>query len=155
MKQICTYTALALFLLSTHTPVWAQKTRVFSLQKTFKELKVALQKKQIKRFKKYWYSKGFEKNIVGPSGLSGTSVYRQGSRKVWHLKPVLRGIRWIKKEKIAILPCLIWSSRRKRAVDKIQVALIRMKTHWLVLGGGESFKEVKQLAKKYIHQTVK
>ena len=88
---------------------------------------------------------------MGGSGLPGKSVYRQGTRKGWYLKlqmaklrglPMRRGGPWI-------VPTLIWSDKKGKAVDMVYV-LIVYKKKWMILGGGERLAEVEALGKRWV-----
>ena len=117
-----------------------------SVKDTFARMKTALQKKDNKLFKEQWHPKGYAKNLVGGSGLPGRGVYKQGSRKGWHLKPNLT--KQIKVSKTAVIvPCAIWSWKRKRAMDHVHALLVWRANKWMVLGAGEKLKEVQKLAK--------
>jgi hypothetical protein len=105
-------------------------------------------------FAENWHPAGYQKNLVGRSGLSGDKVFRQGARKGWTLKPLpgLKGLRSVPGSRGApwIVPCDIWSRKRARAVDRIFALVIHAGGRWKMLGGGEKLAEVQALGKLFL-----
>lgn len=119
-----------------------------ALQEVFARAKKALETKNEALFKAQWHPTGYQKNLVGRSGIPGRAVFGQGARKGWYLRPDPKALVAASKSKQPIIPCLIWSTRRKRPVDKVYALLVRYKKRWVILGAGEKRKQVEALASK-------
>ena len=49
-----------------------------------------------------------------------------------------------------VVPCEVWGWEKERAVDKVEILLVREGEGLLVLGGGEASKEVEALASRFL-----
>ena len=101
-------------------------------------------------FKAQWRLDGFERNLVGGSGLAGREVFEQGSRKKWFLKPDPGRVTLLENGAAMIVPCEIWAWEKGRAVDKVDLLLVRENDGYLALGGGEKREEVEALASRWL-----
>jgi hypothetical protein len=102
-------------------------------------------------FKKTWVPAGYEENLVGGSGIPGKSVFRQGSRKSWFLKPDLDKLRTLDAKKgVFVVYCSVWSWTKERAVDAVHALLVTTKGTLQMLGGGEREAEVLALGERYL-----
>jgi hypothetical protein len=101
-------------------------------------------------FKVRWHPEGFEKDFVGGSGLDRKAVFRQGSRKKWFLQPDLAQAKILQEGAAVIVPCLAWGWEREKAVDKVNILLIREKDGYPVPGGGEKREQVDALASRWL-----
>jgi hypothetical protein len=119
-------------------------------QAVFDGLEKALKEKDEASFKARWQPDGFERNLVGGSGLTGQAVFGQGSRKKWFPKPDLAQAKVLGDGEAAIVPCGIWAWEKEKAVDKVAFLLVRGKDGWLVLGGGEKRALVEALASRWL-----
>jgi hypothetical protein len=101
-------------------------------------------------FKKTWVPAGYEENLVGGSGIPGKSVFRQGSRKSWYLKPDLDKLRTLDARKgVHVVYCAVWSWKQEKAVDAVH-ALLVTKGSLQMLGGGEREAEVLALGERFL-----
>ena len=103
-------------------------------------------------FKARWHPEGFDANLVGRGGLAGREVFAQGARKKWFLKPDLARARALGDGAARIVPCDVWAWERGKAVDKVELLLVRDKDAWLVLGGGEKAADVEALARRWLEK---
>lgn len=143
---------LALLVLATPRAALASQPCVSCMKKPFAKMKAALAKKDAKTFAKQWHPKGYAKNLVGGSGLAGRSVYRQGSRKGWYIKPDFSKLRGVPGRRGGpwIVPCAIWSTKRKRAVDKVWALMVWVEKRSVVLGAGEKLAQVEALGARWV-----
>jgi hypothetical protein len=119
----------------------------------FENMEKAIRGADEKLFKAQWHADGYEKNLVGGSGIAGAGVFKQGSRKKWYPKPDHAAAKAIS-EGAVIVPCEIWSWEKEKSVDKVDMLLVRVendekKKVWVVLGGGEKRAEVEALAARW------
>lgn len=121
-----------------------------SLQSAFDAMEKAIKDKDEAAFKARWTPDGFEKNFVGGSGLAGKAVFGQGSRKKWFLKPDLGQAKVLEEGAAVIVPCQVWAWEKEKAVDKVDLLLIREKDAYVVLGGGEKRDQVDALASRFL-----
>ena len=111
----------------------------------FADLENGIRNSNEELFKKHWTTDGYNKNLVGGSGMTGESVFRQGSRKKWFLKPDYS--KTVKQGKVEIYQCEIYAWEKSKAVDEIFLAVSADDKK--VLGGGENLDEVKNLADRF------
>ncbi|MEO8705474.1 MAG: hypothetical protein ABI867_35915 [Kofleriaceae bacterium] len=116
----------------------------------FAAMEKALRASDEPGFKARWYPDGYTKNLIGGSGISGASVYAQGSRKSWYLKPDLAKLTVLAGGAVAIVGCDIWSWDKERAVDHVDAVIVKIGNEYVMLGGGEKRAEVDALAKRWI-----
>ena len=116
----------------------------------FDNMKKAVEGKDEALFKAQWHAEGYEKNLVGGSGLSGADVYAQGSRKKWYLKPDLAKAVALGDGAASVVPCEVFAWEKAKAVDKVQILAVRTDAGWRVLGGGEKAEEVRALAERWL-----
>ncbi|HEX7898740.1 MAG TPA: hypothetical protein VF950_13335 [Planctomycetota bacterium] len=115
----------------------------------FENMKKAIETKEEALFKAQWHADGFEKNLVGGSGLAGKEVFGQGSRKKWYLKPDLAKAVAVA-ETASIVPCDVWAWEKAKAVDQVHILAVKDKDAWIVLGGGEKIEQVRALADRWL-----
>ncbi len=121
-----------------------------ALSAAFEAMEKGIRDKDEAAFKARWTPDGYEKNYVGKSGLAGKEVYGQGTRKKWFLKPDLGQARMQGEGAAVIVPCQIWAWEKERAVDKVEMLLIKDKDGYLVVGGGEKREQVEALASRFL-----
>lgn len=121
-----------------------------SLAAPFEAMEKAIRAKDEAAFKARWRIEGFEKNLVGGSGIPGKEVFEQGSRKKWFLKPDLDKAKVLEDGAAAIIPCDIWAWEKEKAVDRVDLLLVREKDGYLALGGGEKREQVDALASRFL-----
>ena len=113
----------------------------------FSDMEKALKGKDEALFKKQWHPEGFEKNLVGGSGLSGAEIYQEGSAEGWYLKPDLS--KTTNTGKASIVFCDVWSFEKNKSLDQVYVLVANKEEKPLVVGGGEDLNEVKALAERF------
>ena len=111
----------------------------------FADLENGIRKTDEELFKKHWTTEGYNKNLGGDSGMSGSRVYEQGSRKKWFLKPDYSTT--IKQGNVEIYQCEVYAWEQSRKVDEI--FLVVSAEDQKVLGAGENLEEVKKLAERF------
>lgn len=126
------------------------EARQKSLQASFDAMEKAIKDKDEAAFKARWTPEAFEKNFVGGSGLAGKAVFGQGSRKKWFLKPDLEKAKVLEEGAAVIVPCQVYAWEKEKAVDKVDMLLIKEKDGYLVLGGGEKRDQVDALASRFL-----
>lgn len=112
------------------------------VDKVFAEMENGLRNADEASFRKHWHSEGYENDLVG-EGLSGSNLYRQGSRKKWFPNPDRNGKQTV--GKVLIVPAKLYAWEKERDVDEIYFAIAGGK----VLGGGEELENVKKLAERF------
>jgi hypothetical protein len=121
-----------------------------ALAAPFETLEKAIRDKDAAAFKARWHALGYEKNLVGGGGLAGKEVFDQGSRKKWFLKPDLAKAKVLADGAAVIVPCEVWAWEKAKAVDKVDLLLVRDKDAYVVLGGGEKRDQVEALATRWL-----
>lgn len=121
-----------------------------ALAAPFETMEKAIKDKDESAFKSRWHAVGFEKNLVGGSGLAGKEVFEQGSRKKWFMKPDLAKAKVLGDGAAVIVPCEIWAWEKGRAVDKVDLVCVKEKDGYVVLGGGEKRDQVEALASRWL-----
>jgi hypothetical protein len=116
----------------------------------FEAMEKAVKEKDEASFKARWHADGFEKNLVGGSGLAGKAVFSQGNRKKWFPKPDIAQAKILADGAAAILSCEIWAWEKGKAVDKVDFLLVKEKDGYIVLGGGEKRDQVEALASRWL-----
>jgi hypothetical protein len=117
-----------------------------ALQTLFGAMEQSLRKTDEAAFQACWTPDGYATNLVGGSGLAGQEVFVQGSQKKWFLKPELGQAIVVAGGSALIVPCQVWAWEKQRAVDKVDLLLLREKDAYRVHGGGEKRAEVEALA---------
>ena len=130
------------------------EARQKALAAPFEIMEKAIRDKDEATFKARWHSLGFEKNLVGGSGLAGKAVFEQGSRKKWFLKPDLSTAKILGDGAAVIVPCEVWAWEKGKAVDKVDLLLVQVKDAYVVLGGGEKRDEVESLASRWLKKEI-
>lgn len=116
----------------------------------FAAMETALREPDEPAFRAQWHAEGYAKNLVGGSGNTGESMFRQGSRKRWYPKPDLSRATVQPGGAVAIVPCKIWSWKNNAAVDAVDVVLVQVNGRYVVLGAGEKRSEVDALARRWV-----
>lgn len=104
---------------------FADDQEAVSKKAPFEKMEKAVREADEKLFKAQWHAEGYEKNLVGGSGVSGAGVFKQGSRKKWYPKPDLAAAKAISDD-VLIVPCEIWSWEKEKSVDKVDMLLVRV-----------------------------
>jgi hypothetical protein len=121
-----------------------------ALAAPFEAMEKAIKDKDEAGFKATWRPEGFDKNLVGGSGLPGKAVFEQGGRKKWFPKPDLDKAKILEDGAAVIVPCEIWAWEKGRAVDKVDFLIVREKDGYRALGGGEKRDQVDALASRFL-----
>jgi hypothetical protein len=121
-----------------------------ALKAVFDDLEKGIKEKDEALFKARWHGEGYEKNLCGGSGLAGKAVFSQGARKKWFLKPDLAGARAAGEDAVAIVACEVFGWEKGRAVDKVEIILVKEKDGFIVLGGGEKRDDVEGLVSRWL-----
>jgi hypothetical protein len=121
-----------------------------ALAAPFETMEKAIRDKDADAFKARWHAFGYEKNLVGGSGLAGKEVFDQGSRKKWFLKADLSKAKVLGEGAAVIVPCEVWAWEKGKAVDKVDLLLVQDKDAYVVLGGGEKREQVEALATRWL-----
>jgi hypothetical protein len=144
----CLGFAVLLLLLAART-ARASDPDAAAMARVFAALEKAHRANDAAAFAARWHPEGFRKNLVGGSGTTGESAFRQGARKHWFLRPDLdklagggRGGPWL-------VPCDVWSWDKEQAVDHVDALLVWHDGQWLVLGAGEKRAEVEALGRRW------
>lgn len=115
---------------------------VTGVDKVFADMENGIKKKDENLFQKHWHTEGFEDDLVG-EGLSGSNLYKQGSRKKWFPIPNYSEKQTV--GKVLIVPTKLYAWEKDRNVDEIYFAIANDK----VLGGGEDLENVRKLAERF------
>ena len=138
-------------ILAIAAPASAKPDARATVRALFGAMEQAFRKADEAAFKKTWHPAGYEENLVGGSGIPGKSVFRQGSRKGWFLKPDLDKLRTLDASKgVHVVYCPVWSWKQERAVDAVHALLVTTKGALQMLGGGEHEAEVLALGERYL-----
>ena len=121
-----------------------------ALAAPFAAMETALRDSDEPAFRAQWHGEGYVKNLVGGSGNTGESMFRQGSRKRWYPKPDLSQATVRPDGAVAIVRCKIWSWKNNAAVDAVDVVLVQANGTYVVLGAGEKRSEVDALAQRWV-----
>lgn len=121
-----------------------------ALTSVFDAMEKAIKDKDEAAFKARWHAEGFERNLVGGSGIPGKGVFGQGSSKKWFMKADLSKATLLQDGAAVIVPCDIWAWEKEKAVDKVDLLLVKEKDGYLVLGGGEKRDQVDALASRFL-----
>ena len=116
----------------------------------FEALEKATRESDEAAFQRFWLPDGYEKNLVGGSGLEGREVFAQATRKRWILRPDPQGTHVLEEGAALIVPCQVWAWERGKVVDKVDLLLVRSQQGYLILGGGEKRDQVEALASRYL-----
>lgn len=127
--------------------IFACKSGVSDISEVFAGMEKGIKNGDEVLFKNQWHSEGYDKNLVGKSGLEGVRVYEQGNRKKWFPKPDFS--KKISEGKVEIVPTEIWSWEKEKSVDEVFFAIVQTDSGWKILGGGEDLNSVKELAKRH------
>ncbi len=122
------------------------------LRTLFAALERGLREQDEAAFKACWTPEGYATNLVGGSGLEGREVYDQGTRKKWFLQPELAQITSLSDGAALIVPCQVWAWEKAKAVDQVDLLLVREADGYRVVGGGERRGEVEALAARIATQ---
>jgi hypothetical protein len=142
--------ALAVVALSAFAALGQDDARPKALQAVFDDLEKGIRDNDEPRFKGRWHAEGYEKNYCGGSGLSGKDVFGQGARKKWFLKPSLPQARGPEDGAVVVVACEIWAWEKGKAVDKVEMVLVKDKEAYIVLGGGEKRADVDGLVSRWL-----
>ena len=121
-----------------------------AVQATFDAMEKALRGSDEALFKAQWHPDGYVRNLIGGSGNTGESMYRQGSRKKWFPRPDLAKVTVLASGAAVIVTCDIWSWKQDKAVDRVDALLVKVKDAYVVLGTGEKRAEVDALSARWL-----
>jgi hypothetical protein len=96
-----------------------------------------------------WHAEGWAKNLVGDSGLPGSDVFAQGSRKKWFPRPDPARVEPRGKGGAILVECEIFAWEKEKPVDRVVFLMILHEGAWKLLGGGEKRAEVGALAERW------
>ena len=116
----------------------------------FENMKKAIQAKDEALFKAQWHAEGYDKNLVGGSGLSGGDVFGQGSRKSWYLKPDLAKADALGDGAALIVPCVVTAFDTDKSLDRVGIVVVKAEAGWRILGGGEKREQTYALAQRWL-----
>jgi hypothetical protein len=142
--------ALAGGVFSAFASLPQEDARQKALQAVFDDLEKGIKAKDEALFKARWHADGYEKNLCGGSGLAGKGVFGQGSRKKWFLKPDLAKARIVEGGAVVVVFCEVFAWEKEKAVDKVDMILVKDKESYLVLGGGEKRDDVDGLVSRWL-----
>lgn len=141
---------LLILIMTTLTP--QDDATAKDLAAIFQTMEKGIREKDEAAFKGPWRDDAWEKNLVGRSGLSGKEVLAQGTRKKWFLKPDLTRMLSLGEGAAVLVPCEVWNWEREKAVDKVDILLVKEKDAWKILGGGEKRAQVEALANRWLQK---
>jgi hypothetical protein len=141
---------LVVGVLSAFASLTQDDARQKVLQAVFDDLEKGIKANDEAPFKGRWHAEGYEKNLCGSSGLSGKVVFGQGSRKKWFLKPDFAKAKFVEDGAVVIVFCEIFAWEKGKAVDKVDMILVKDKESYVVLGGGERSDDVDSLVSRWI-----
>jgi hypothetical protein len=141
---------LAVGILGGFASLAQEDARQKALQAVFDDLEKGLKSPDEALFKGRWHAEGYEKNLCGGSGLAGSAVFGQGSRKKWFLKPDFAQTVSLGEGAALIVPCQVWAWEKEKAVDKVDMLLVKETDGWKLLGGGEKRVQVEALANRWL-----
>jgi hypothetical protein len=101
-------------------------------------------------FKSQWHAEGYAKNLVGGSGNTGASMFKQGARKKWFPRPDAAQATVLAEGAAAIVGCDIWSWEQNKAVDRVDALVVKTATGYVLLGAGEKRAEIDALAERWL-----
>jgi hypothetical protein len=101
-------------------------------------------------FKSQWHAEGYDKNLVGGSGNTGASMFKQGARKKWFPRPDAAKATILADGAAAIVGCDIWSWEQNKAVDRVDALVVKTATGYVLLGAGEKRAQVDALAERWL-----
>jgi hypothetical protein len=101
-------------------------------------------------FKAQWHAEGYEHNLVGGSGVSGSGVFRQASHGRWVIEPDMTSARNLPQQSADawIVSCAVVSLAEQRPVDAVWILIADGK----VLGGGEDRDDVQTLGWRWANK---
>jgi hypothetical protein len=137
-------------LVSARGTAAADEVKSTAVQVLFDAIEKALRAADEPAFKAQWHPDGYDKNLVGGSGNTGASMFRQGSRKKWFPKPDLAKATTLASGDAVIVPCEIWSWDRNKAVDAVDALVVKVKGTYVMLGSGEKRAQVDALAERWL-----
>lgn len=100
-------------------------------------------------------ARGYRDNLVGGSGNTLESIFRQGHDKGWHLALDFDDVRLLPGGKGAIAHALVRDNATRESLDALWVFLVPSPTadgdgdRWVALGAGEKRAEVSALADRW------
>jgi hypothetical protein len=116
----------------------------------FESMEKGIRESDKAAFKAPWREDAYENNFIGRSGLAGKEVFGQGTRKKWFLKPDLTRALTLGDGAVVLVPCDVWAWEKEKAVDKVDMLLVKEKDAWKILGGGEKRVQVEALAHRWL-----
>jgi hypothetical protein len=137
-------------LVSARGKAAADEVKSPAVRTPFEAIEKALRAADEPAFKAQWHPDGYAKNLIGGSGNTGASMFRQGSRKKWFPKPDLAKATTLGNGDAVIVPCEIWSWERNQAVDAVDALVVKVKGTYVMLGAGEKRAQVDALAERWL-----
>lgn len=148
MKRIICIPILALAITALCRCTAVSGSSEDQVKQIFDRMEAALGNSDEPSFQDVWHSEGYANNLVGDSGMDGSRVFSQGSRKGWFLKPDFTKME--KQDSVYIVPCDIWSREKSKSVDFVYTLVVKQNDEWRVLGAGEDQAEVSALADRFL-----
>ena len=127
----------------------ADEASVKAVQALFDAQEKALRAGDEAACKALWHAEGWAKNLVGGSGIPGSDVFAQGSRKKWFPKPDFTRTAPVGQGGALLVDCEIWAWEKEKAVDRVVFLAVKGEKGWVLLGGGEKRAEVEALAGRW------
>lgn len=147
MHRIVILSALTITITLTG-PAAATQPDMQGIKKIFTDIDAALKAGDATAFKARWHAKGFDENLVGPSGLAGKKVLEQGHRKGWFLRPDPKTLGGPGRAEPWIIQCAVVRRKDDKAVDAVWAVFADGK----VFGAGEKKDEAMALARRVLNK---
>lgn len=120
-----------------------------ALLSPFTAMEKAIRGGDEKLFKAQWMAEGYDANLVGGSGNTGASMFKQGSRKKWFPRPDVSKATVLADGAAVIVPAEIFSWEKSKSVDRVDVLLVKTAAGYMVLGAGEKRAQIEALAERW------
>ena len=101
-------------------------------------------------FRSQWHADGYAKNLVGGSGNTGASMFKQGARKKWFPRPDAAKATVLADGAAVIVGCEIWSREQNKVVDRVDALVVKTATGYVLLGAGEKRAQIDALAERWL-----
>lgn len=107
-----------------------------SLEGVFDRMELGIKTRDEDLFKAQWHPTGYKSNLVGGSGIEGASIFHQGSREGWYIKPRTDEVRGHGSQNSYIITCDVTSWKSGEIDEEVYAGVIRYEDRWAVLGIG-------------------
>lgn len=116
----------------------------------FEIMDKALAARDVPAWKSAWHPEGWAENLVGPSGLAGSSAARQVKADGWRMVPTAAPISIEDSEHVWVVPVGIVAPDG-RTLDALFTVVEQHEQGARVVGAGENPEQVKALALRLVH----